>query len=143
MPRKGLPAVNGDTSAAPPTRLPSPRVRQAIALLLSGEVKTQKAAAVRVGVRAEVLSRSLATMHGQAFLARETRRAINHAQAPAAATLVKLLNAKAERVQAEVAAKLLAIAGIKSDDTTRVAVGVDVRVGYVVNLSDKPSEISE
>jgi hypothetical protein len=72
--------------------------------------------------------------HVQAFLARETRGAIGNAQAGAAATLIRLLDARSEHVAADVASRLLAINGIKPDDTSRVSVSVDIRAGYVIDL---------
>jgi len=144
MPRPALPAIASDTSAAPMVR--SPRLRKVIDLLLTGECKTQKAACERVGMHPDHVCRELRKPQVQAFIARETRRTIGNAQMPAAATLVRLLDANSEHVAAQVAERLLAINGIKPDETSRVAVSVDVRAGYVIELrhdTESPSVINE
>jgi hypothetical protein len=124
-------------------RLPSKRIRKVVELLLTGECRTQKAACERVGLHPDHVCRELKKPRLQAFIAHETRRAIANAQMPAAATLVKLLGADSERVQSEVAAKLLAIAGIKPDDTSRVAVSLDIRAGYVIDITgDSPASVA-
>ena len=113
--------------------------------MLSGECRTQAAAAERVGLSRERLCRALKESHIQAFLARETRLTIGNAQLPAAATLIRLLDANSEHVAAQVAERLLAINGIKPDETSRVAVSVDVRAGYVIELrhdTESPSTIN-
>lgn len=144
MPRPALPAI-ADQIAAPPAkpRKIAPRMRQVIELLLSGACRTQKAAAERVGIDATHVSKELRKPHIQAFIARETRGSIGAAQLPAAATLVRLLDANSEHVAAQVAERLLAINGIKPDDTSRVAVSVDIRAGYVIDLRNSPSVINE
>jgi hypothetical protein len=65
---------------------------------------------------------------------------IGNAQMPAAATLVRLLDANSEHVAAQVAERLLAINGIKPDDTSRVAVSVDIHAGYVIHLGESSSD---
>ena len=51
---------------------------------------------------------------------------------------MELVDAQSEHVSAEITLKLLAIEGIKPDDTARIAVNVDVRAGYVIDLSGDP-----
>jgi hypothetical protein len=138
MPRHGIAnaAELAQTAALPrkPPRI-SRKLRTAVLLLLNGTCRTQTAAAERVGMTREHLSRTLREPHIQAFIARETRGALATAQAPAAATLISLLEAQSENVRATVAERLLAIAGHAPDNTARVAVSVDVRAGYVIDLS--------
>lgn len=140
MPRHGIAtAAELAQNVELPRKAPriSKRLKQAIDLLLSGTCRTQKAACERIGFDAAHLSRSLRLPHVQAFIARETRSTLASAQAPAAATLIGLLDAKSENVQAAVAERLLAIAGHVPDNTTRVAVSVDVRAGYVIDLTPR------
>lgn len=142
MPRPALPAITTEAQSATPL-VRSPRLRKIIALLLTGECTTQKAAADRVGMNHGHLSRELNRPQVQAYIARETRKTIGAAQMPAAATLIRLLDANSEHVAAQVADRLLAINGIKPDDTSRVAVSVDIRAGYVIDLRHSPSDINE
>jgi hypothetical protein len=140
MPRHGIAsALETSQNVELPRKPPrvSKRLRQVIDLLLSGECRTQKAAAARVGMNADHICRQLKTPQIQALIARETRGTLAAAQAPAAATLINLLDAKSENVQAAVAERLLAIAGHVPDNTTRVAVSVDVRAGYVIDLTPR------
>jgi hypothetical protein len=138
MPRHGIESARERAeSATIPAKLPriSRKLRTAIHLLLTGQCTTQTAAAERVGMTRAHLCSMLGQPHIVAFIARETRKTLATAQAPAAATLVRLLEAQSETVQANVAERLLAIAGIQPDATTRLSVSVDVRAGYVIDLS--------
>ena len=138
MPRHGIESARERAASAPlPAKAPriSRKLRTAVRLLLTGECTTQTAAAERVGMSRTHLSRSLAAPHIVALIARETRAHLATAQAPAAATLVSLLEAQSETVRAQVAERLLAIAGHAPDNATRVSVSVDVRAGYVIDLS--------
>jgi hypothetical protein len=113
-------------------------VRQAIRLLLSGECKTIKAAAVRVKIDYSHLSEQLRKPAARVFMEQRTRETIVSAQMPAASTLVRLLNARSEHVQADVAKYALAIAGIAPPQGSQVTVNVDVSPGFVINLGEGP-----
>lgn len=119
----------------------SPRIRRAVALLVSGECRTQKAAAAQAGISEAHLCVVLNSPRGRTFLAERTRQTIQHAQAPAAATLIKLLDASSEHVAAQVAEKLLAINGIAAPEQRGVSVGVTVQVGYVLDLQPQRTGI--
>jgi hypothetical protein len=154
VPRPALPAIarnvapraSGDDRRPRRPRSMKPALREAIRLLVCGECKTQQAAAARVGLHPQRLSEAFAKPEIQAFIAREARATIGAAQLPATATLVRLLDANSEHVAAQVAERLLAINGIKPDDTSRVAVSVDIRAGYVIDLrpgAESPKAINE
>jgi hypothetical protein len=117
----------------------SPRMKQAIHLLATGSCKTQRAAAERVNMTETHLSRMLARPQIQALMTRETRKVLMNAQLPAANTLVRLLDASSEHVQRETSVNLLRISGHIADDN-RVAVNVDVRAGFVIDLSEPPQQ---
>lgn len=112
------------------------RVRHACDLLLSGEVGTIKAAAERVNLSREHLSRMLSRDHVRAYIARKTRENIAGLQMRAAAVLGSLLDrADSEHVKKDVALKVLALNGILPDGEGGVQVNVNVTPGYVIDLS--------
>jgi hypothetical protein len=70
----------------------SPRVRHAIDLLLTGECRLKKDAAAKAGLTPERLSRALKEGHVVAYLTAQTRVLLATSQAPAAATMLRLLD---------------------------------------------------
>lgn len=118
-------------------RKPTKRLRQAINLILSGECKTQKAAAERMKLTPTHLSRMLSEPHVLAYMEQQTRVTLARSQMPAAATLVKLLDqAASEHVQKDVAIHLLNIAGHKPASDAQVNVNIDIKAGYVIDLTE-------
>jgi hypothetical protein len=115
-------------------RIP-PKIAKAVRMLLSGECKTQKAAAERVGMNASYLCDVLTRPKIQAFIARETRRNITQGTMRASARLVELVDASSEHVSLDAAKHVLAIEGIKPPEQGQVSVNVGVSVGYVIDLS--------
>jgi hypothetical protein len=116
-------------------RIPKNIVR-ACELLASGECKTVTAAAERVGVSREWLSRLLQRSHIRAFLHRKSQQTIATASLRASNRLVELIDAKSEHVAAQVSERILTSEGIlKSDQGSNIAVNVDIRAGYVIKLN--------
>lgn len=143
MPAKAL-ARQPDANSLPQTgkreRIP-PRIAKAVKLLVSGECKTQKAAAERSGITATHLCEMLTRAKIQAFVARETRRAIQNGTMQATATLIRLLDAKSDPTAAQVAQRILTDQGILKADQTHTT-NVDVRVaGYIINLADPAPKV--
>ena len=117
----------------------SPRVRHAVELMLSGECKTKKDAAQRAKLSRERLSRAMKESHVVSYIEQQTRVALAQSQVPAAATLFRLLDqASSEHVQKDVAMHLLAIAGHKPKQDAQVSVNIDIKAGYVIDLTDQP-----
>ena len=115
----------------------SKRITEAIRLLITGECKTQKAAAERAGLNASHLSEQLRKPHIARHLEEQTRVALSRSQAPAAATLIRLATeASSEHVQKDAAIHLLNIAGHKPRADTQVSVNVEIKAGYVIDLSE-------
>jgi hypothetical protein len=119
-------------------RIPA-RVRQAVNLIATGECTTQKAACARVGLSEQHLSRMLAKVHVRAFMAQESARTIAGATMRASRRLVELIDAESEHVAAKVSERILTSEGILKSDQGSIAVNVDVRAGFVIDLSN-PSE---
>jgi hypothetical protein len=116
----------------------SPRVVHAVELLVSGECKTIKAAAEKANLTREGLSKALSKVHVAAYLEQQTRVMLARLQAPAVGTLAKLLaEAASEHVQNDVAKHVLAIAGHKPKADAQVSVNIDIKAGYVIDLTDE------
>jgi hypothetical protein len=122
-------------------RIP-PKIAKAVHLLLTGECKTQKAAAERVGMNASYLCDALTKPKIQAFIARETRRNIQNGAIRASARLMELVDAQSEHVSLDASKHVLAIEGIRPPDQGQVSVNVGVSVGYVIDLSGQASNPS-
>jgi hypothetical protein len=121
----------------------SPRVRHAIDLLLSGECRLKKDAAAKAGLTPERLSRALKESHVVQYLTVQTRVLLATSQAPAAATMLRLLEgAKSEHVMKDVAIHLLGISGHKPAAEPAALVNINIRAGYVIDLSDDPPKIA-
>lgn len=123
-------------------RIPK-KIRQAIDLLQTGECTTQKAAAERVKLSPEHLSRTLRMPHVLAHIENRTRIALAQSQGQASATLLRLLNAESEHVQKDVAVHLLAIAGHKPQNSPQVSVNIELKAGYVIDLSEQPKLVTD
>ncbi len=127
---------------APSKRMRIPKaVRHACDLIADGEVKTIKAAAMRVGLSREHLSRMLSKDHVRVFLTRAASKTIAAAPLRASRRYVELIEAESEHVAAKVCDRILTSEGILRGDTTQVSVNVDVKAGFVIDLSE-PREIS-
>jgi hypothetical protein len=120
----------------------SPKVRHAIDLLLTGECRLKKDAAAKAGLTPERLSRALKESHVAAYLSAQTHVLLVTSQAPAAATMLRLLDqAKSEHVQKDVAIHLLGISG-HTPTADRVAlINLNIKAGWVIDLSPEPGEI--
>lgn len=126
-----------DTAAAKPVKEPRipKNIIRACELMATGECKTVTAAAARVGVTREWLSRLLQRSHVQAFLARKSRENIQRGVLRASHRIVELIDAGSEHVSLDASKHVLAIEGIKPANESQVNVNVGVSVGYVLDLT--------
>lgn len=122
-----------DRRSGKPKRIPK-AVKHAIRLLATGEVTTVKAAAQRVGLTREWLSRSLGLPHVQVFYAQKTREIIAAGQMRAGARLLELIDADSSHVSLHASIHTLRIAGIAPPEGAGTQVNVNVQPGYVINL---------
>jgi hypothetical protein len=116
----------------------SKRIAEAVRLLLTGECKTQKAAAERVGMNETYLSEALRKPHVRVFMERRVRETIANGTLRASARLVELLDASSEHVSLDATKHMLAIEGIKPAAEPTTLVNVNIQAGYVIDLSDDP-----
>ncbi|MBR1249189.1 hypothetical protein JQ609_19955 [Bradyrhizobium sp. AUGA SZCCT0169] len=120
------------------TRVVSRRVRHAIDLMISGQAKTQKDAAEKAGLTRERFCRALKESHVIEYLDGQTRVLLAQSRAPAAATLMTLLEqAKSEHVRKDVATTLLGYSGFHAtgDRGPIVNIGIGAGAGYIIDLS--------
>lgn len=133
--------------ANPPAPIPddvaakriSRKVRAAIDLMVTGECKKISEAAEKVGLARESLSRALSTPHVANHLLQKVQRHLAIAAARAGATKVELLDSASELVRDRASAFVLGLAGIQPAAQPSVHVNLEVRAGYVIDLSEDPA----
>lgn len=112
----------------------SPKLAQAIDLLLTGACKYQKDAAARVGLDVSYLSRALAKGHVRVFYERRARETIAQGTIRGTARLIALMDASSEHVSLDAVKHTLSIAGIAPPDRSQPLVNIAISPGYVVKL---------
>ncbi|MCA1831212.1 MAG: hypothetical protein LC750_00430 [Actinobacteria bacterium] len=129
-------AVQAPPKPAERIRIPA-KVQQAIDLLESGECKTQKAAAVRVGISDQHLCRMLKREQVQVFIARRRAENIAMGSLRASRRYVQLVDAESEHVAAKVSERILEQTGDLRIANSGVNVNVNnsISVGYIVDLT--------
>ncbi|KJC37719.1 hypothetical protein [Bradyrhizobium sp. LTSP857] len=115
------------------------KVAAAIDLLVKGECKQVKEAAEQAGLTRETLSRALAKPHVADFMRQEVVRNLNRATMRAGATKVELLDSNSELVRDRASSFVLALAGIAPAEQPSISLNVEIRAGYVIDLSDDPA----
>lgn len=119
-----------------PKRIP-PKIRKAVNLLETGECKTQRAAAQRIGVSDAYLCVQLKKPHVQAFIAQ--RRAENLARGTlrASARIAGLVDADSEHVALHASRLLLETSGdLKTGERgVNININNNIAAGYVIDLS--------
>ena len=143
-PETAPPAVPATTTPRPKTRKPPPKVRAAIEALVTGQCKTIKAAAAKVGLSRERLSRAFSEPHNAEALRTRAAREVALSSGRAAARLNQLIDSTSQRVALEATKFSLATAGIRAvADNVSVNIGLEIKAGYVIDLSEpsRPEKI--
>ncbi|MDH2343246.1 hypothetical protein [Bradyrhizobium sp. SSUT77] len=122
----------------PRHRIPA-KISAAIDLLVSSECKQVKDAAEQVGLRRETLSRALAKPHIADFMRQEVVKNLNKATMRAGAVKVELLDSPSELVRDRASNFVLGLAGIAPAEQPSINLNVEIRAGYVIDLSDDPA----
>jgi hypothetical protein len=128
----------------PPTESPEPakrvskRVKDAIEALVTGQAKTITAAAEKVGMARESLGRALDRPHVAELMRTRTIRRLAQASARAGAVKEELLDSENELVRDRASSFILGLQGIAPASDPTVAVNIEVRAGYVIDISDDP-----
>jgi hypothetical protein len=129
-------AVSATTTPQPKLRKPPPKVRAAIEALVTGQCKTIKAAAAKVGLTRERLSRAFSEPHIAEALRTRAAREVALSSGRAAARLNQLIDSTSQRVALEATKFSLGVAGIKpASDPVNVTIGQVA--GYVIDLRER------
>jgi hypothetical protein len=127
-----------------PTTTPEPKrgavpkkIRLAVDALASGQARTVKEAAENFGgISREYLSRSLSKPECAQYLKDKAARAVAMGAARAAAKLNELVDSTSQKVALEAAKYSLDVAGIKPAADPQVNVNIELKAGYVIDLSE-------
>jgi ParB-like chromosome segregation protein Spo0J len=117
-------------------RMPPPKVRAAIEALVTGKVRTITAAAKRVGLSRERLSRAFSEPHNAEALRTRALREVALSSGRAAARLNQLIDSTSQRVALEATKFSLGVAGIRPAADSQVNVNIELKAGYVIDLSE-------
>jgi hypothetical protein len=112
-------------------------MQQAVALLATKGI-TQREAAKQAGLSEFHLSRELQKPQIRVFMERYARETIAKGVLRASARMVELLDAGSEHVSLDASKHIAAIAGIKPAADAQVSVNIDIKAGYVIDLTDEP-----
>jgi hypothetical protein len=130
------PAVRATTTPQPKMRKPPPKVRAAIEALVTGQVRTITAAAKKVGLTRERLSRAFSEPHNAEALRTRAAREVAFSSGRAAARLNQLIDSTSQRVALEATKFSLGVTGIKPAADASVSVNIELKAGYVIDLSE-------
>jgi hypothetical protein len=117
----------------------SKKVRAAIDAMVSGDCKKISEAAAKVGLARESLSRALSTPHVAEHLRQKVVRHLAIHAARAGATKVDLLDSSNEMARDRASTFVLGLAGIQPATNPSVSINLEVKAGYVIDLSDDPA----
>jgi hypothetical protein len=123
---------------APPKKRVSKKIIAAIDKMVSGECKKINEAAEAVGVARETLSRALSKPHVAELMRTKVLRALAMAAARAGATKVDLLDSDNAMARDRASTFVLGLAGIQPANSPSVNVNINLKAGYVIDLSDDP-----
>jgi hypothetical protein len=121
----------------PKRRKPPPKVRAAIEALVTGQVRTITAAAKRVGLTRERLSRAFSEPHNAEALRTRAAREVALSSGRAAARLNQLIDSTSQKVSLEATKFSLGVAGIKPASDPQVSINLELKAGYVIDLSER------
>jgi len=134
-------AINDRPTTAPgkPRRI-SKSVRRAVELIAEKKAKgggmTIIEAAAKVGLSREHLGRELQKPHVAELMLQKVKRALAFAAAHAGQTKIALLDSDSEIVRDRSSSFILGLAGIQPAANPSVALNVEIKAGYVIDLSD-------
>jgi len=121
----------------------SRRIRAACDALVHGDVKTVTEAAAKANLSREHLSRELSKPHIAEYLRLKACRTLAIGAGRAAAVKMELLDSASDHVRNDASAFVLGLAGIKPKSDAQVSVNIDIKAGYVIDLSDEPKPMRD
>jgi phage terminase small subunit len=140
--KRALAALDAPKPAEPlPERRITAKVRRGIDALVNGDVKTITEAAEKAGLARESLTRVLAQPHVSEHLRQRVMKTLAIQAARAGAVKGELLESANEMVRDRASSFVLGLAGIQPATTPSVNINLEVKAGYVIDLSDDPPPI--
>jgi hypothetical protein len=116
-------------------RIPA-RIAKAISLIVDGECRTYKAAAERANLNPSYFSQALQKPHIRVFYERKARENLGAGILRASARVLELMDGDSEHVAFDASKHVLAIAGIKPVADAQLNVNIELKAGYVIDLSE-------
>jgi len=77
------------------------------------------------------------------FIARKIRETVAIGSLRASTRLLELIDAGSEHVSADITKHTLAIAGVKPTADAQVSVNIDIKAGYVIDLTDSHKSMTD
>jgi len=114
----------------------SKRMQQVLTALATKGM-TQREAAKQAGMSETYLSAALRKPEIQVFIARKARENIQIGMLRASKRVIELVDAESEHVSLDASKHVLAIEGIKPRADAQVSVNIDIKAGYVIDLTDE------
>jgi hypothetical protein len=114
----------------------SKRVTAAIDAMVTGECKTIRDAAEKVGLARESLSRALSTPHVAEHLRQKVLRYLAISASRAGAVKVDLLDSDNAIARDRASTFILGLAGIQPAAGPALNVNIEVKAGYVIDISE-------
>jgi hypothetical protein len=127
------------TEPVPPRRI-SKKVRAAIDAMVSGKCKRICDAAEHVGLARESLSRALSQPHVAQHLREKVLRHLAIAAARAGYVKGELLDSDNAIARDRASSFILGLAGIQPAGNPTVSLNLDIRAGYVIDLTSDRGE---
>jgi hypothetical protein len=131
-----------DTAPAPSEpiaqRRISKKVRSGIEYMVSGDCKIIKDAAEKAGLTREHFTRELSKPHVAAYMREKVLKQLAIAAARAGAVKGDLLDSDNDMVRDRASTFVLGLADIAPATSPALSVNIEVKAGYVIDLSDEP-----
>ena len=134
-----VPAVIEQKQGRQP-RIP-PKISQIVDWLVTGACKNQQAACERANLDPSYVSRELRKVHVRMFAERRARETVANGTMRASARLLELMDCDSSSTSFDAAKHVLGIAGIKPAQDAQLSVSIDIKAGYVIDLSDAAKTI--
>jgi hypothetical protein len=125
------------TDIGPPKRI-SKTVLKAIELMIDGKAKTITEAADQVGLARETLSRNLSRPHVAEIMRQRVVKSLGMAAGRASAVKIDLMESDNAVVADRASSFFLGLLGIQPATSPSVNLNIEVKAGYVIDLSDDP-----
>ncbi len=114
------------------------RVRRAVDLMVSGQCKKITEAAAAVGLHHDSLCRALGKPHVAEHMRQKVIKRLNLAAARAGDTKIELLDCADNMVRDRASTFVLGLASIAPAVAPSLSVNIEMKAGYVIDLSDEP-----